>query len=150
WSDRFASHPLKPSRFSYQGCTSRVSVVWSILAGRRSSGHFAFPGSCSVRSSEGCSPPLAPLTRAYFATRWRILTCSAQPRVRLGATLAIAFLATASPAWVNLVPVAAFTGAIVAVGAAYVVGRTVSGLRSPTTLILAGVAIASAAIEIEE
>lgn len=61
----------------------------------------------------------------------------------LGATLAIAFLATASPAWVNLVPVAAFTGAIVAVGAAYVVGRTVSGSRSPTTLILAGVAIAS-------
>jgi len=61
----------------------------------------------------------------------------------LGATLAIAFLATASAALVNLVPVAAFTGATLAVGAAYLVGRSFSGSRSPTTLILAGVAIAS-------
>jgi len=61
----------------------------------------------------------------------------------LGATLAIAFLAAASPAFVNVVPVAAFVGATLAVGAAYVLGRTVTGSRNPTTLILAGVAIAS-------
>lgn len=61
----------------------------------------------------------------------------------LGATLAIAFLAAASPAFVNVVPMAAFVGATLAVGAAYALGRTVTGSRNPTTLILAGVAIAS-------
>ncbi len=61
----------------------------------------------------------------------------------LGATLAIAFLAGASVAWVTAVPVAAFLGATVAVGGAYALGRTVTGARNPTALILAGVAIAS-------
>lgn len=61
----------------------------------------------------------------------------------LGATLAIAFLASASAALVNLVPVAAFAGATLAVGGAYALGRTVTGSRNPTALILAGVAIAS-------
>jgi len=44
---------------------------------------------------------------------------------------------------VNIVPIAAFAGAASAVGAAYVLGRTVTGLRSTTALILAGVAVAT-------
>jgi len=59
----------------------------------------------------------------------------------LGATLAIAY---APAAWgVNAVPLAAFLGAIVAVGAAVVLGRSVRAGRSTTVLILAGVAIAA-------
>lgn len=57
----------------------------------------------------------------------------------LGATVAI----TAGSGTVSgLVPVAAFLGAVAAVAATYVLGRT-SGGRSATTLILAGVAMAS-------
>ncbi|HEV2249772.1 MAG TPA: iron ABC transporter permease, partial [Candidatus Limnocylindria bacterium] len=43
----------------------------------------------------------------------------------------------------NLVPLAAFAGAAAAVFGAYALGRTVSGLRTGTGLILAGVAVAA-------
>ena len=61
----------------------------------------------------------------------------------LGATLAIAFGPGTTLIGVNLVPLAAFAGAGAAVAGAYVLGQTVSGLRSNTGLILAGVAIAA-------
>jgi len=57
----------------------------------------------------------------------------------LGATLAIA---AGAPATGAVVPVAAFAGAVVGVILTYVLGRTV-GRRTNTSLILAGVAIAS-------
>src|SRR5205823_9733338 len=44
---------------------------------------------------------------------------------------------------VNIVPLAAFVGAGAAVAGAYALGRSVTGLRSTTGLILAGVAIAA-------
>lgn len=61
----------------------------------------------------------------------------------LGATLAIAFAPGKSFLGDNFVPLAAFLGAGAAVAGAYALGRTVSGLRTGTGLILAGVAIAA-------
>jgi len=61
----------------------------------------------------------------------------------LGATVAIVLAPGASVIGINLVPMAAFVGAGTAVAGAYVLGRTVSGLRSATGLILAGIAIAA-------
>jgi iron complex transport system permease protein len=61
----------------------------------------------------------------------------------LGATLAIAFAPGTSVLGVNIIPLAAFVGAGAAVAGAYALGRTVTGLRSTTGLILAGVAIAA-------
>src|SRR6185437_10298304 len=61
----------------------------------------------------------------------------------LGATLAIAFAPGTTLIGVNVVPVAGFFGAAAAVGAAYVLGRTVTGVRNTTGLILAGVAMAA-------
>jgi iron complex transport system permease protein len=57
----------------------------------------------------------------------------------LGATIAIAYGPPGSGA---LVTGAAFIGAVVAVGAAYSLGRSLRG-RDPSTLILAGVAVAA-------
>ena len=61
----------------------------------------------------------------------------------LGATLAIAFAPGTTLIGVNVVPMAGFAGAAAAVGAAYVLGRTVTGVRNTTGLILAGVAMAA-------
>ena len=61
----------------------------------------------------------------------------------LGATLAIAFAPGGSFIGENFVPLAAFVGAGAAVLGAYALGRTVSGLRTGTGLILAGVAVAA-------
>lgn len=61
----------------------------------------------------------------------------------LGATMAIAFAPGTTLVGVNIVPLAAFAGAGVAVAGAYALGQTVGGLRSNTGLILAGVAIAA-------
>jgi len=61
----------------------------------------------------------------------------------LGATVAIVLAPGVSVIGINLVPMAAFVGAGTAVAGAYVLGRTVSGLRSATGLILAGIAIAA-------
>lgn len=61
----------------------------------------------------------------------------------LGATLAIAYAPVAPLIGVNIVPLAGFIGAGAAVAGAYALGRTVTGLRNTTGLILAGVAIAA-------
>jgi iron complex transport system permease protein len=61
----------------------------------------------------------------------------------LGATLAIAFAPGSSLIGVNVVPLAGFVGAALAVAGAYALGQTVTGLRNTTGLILAGVAIAA-------
>ena len=57
----------------------------------------------------------------------------------LGATAAIALLPGADP---RILPLAAFSCALIAVGLAYAVGRSVGG-RSAVSLILAGVAVAA-------
>jgi iron complex transport system permease protein len=60
----------------------------------------------------------------------------------LGATLAIAY--TAPGAHVGeLLPLAAFAGAVCAVAGAYVLGRSVGGVRTTGALILAGVTVAA-------
>ena len=60
----------------------------------------------------------------------------------LGATLAIAYGPDTSSWPVGLLPLAAFTGAVAGVAAAYALGRSGGG-RTTTTLVLAGVAVAS-------
>jgi iron complex transport system permease protein len=60
----------------------------------------------------------------------------------LGATLAIAYGPDTSTWPVGLLPLAAFTGAVAGVAAAYALGRSGGG-RTATTLVLAGVAVAS-------
>jgi iron complex transport system permease protein len=60
----------------------------------------------------------------------------------LGATLAIAHGPDTSAWPVDLLPVAAFAGAVTGVAAAYALGRS-GGTRSTTTLILSGVAVAA-------
>jgi len=61
----------------------------------------------------------------------------------LGATIAIVYLPNASMGFVDVLPIAAFVGAIVGVALAYLLGYTVRSGRTSVTLILAGVAIAS-------
>jgi iron complex transport system permease protein len=61
----------------------------------------------------------------------------------LGATLAIVAAPVLALLGVNIVAIAAFAGASIAVLATFSLGRSVSRERSPTTLILAGVAVAS-------
>ena len=56
----------------------------------------------------------------------------------LGATLAVAYLSTQ-----KLIPPAAFAGAALAVGVTYALGRSAGRERMGTTLVLAGVTIAS-------
>lgn len=60
----------------------------------------------------------------------------------LGATLAVVYLPS-SEGPVGPLPAAAFIGALVGVGAAYALGRSVGRSRTSGTLILAGVAVAS-------
>jgi iron complex transport system permease protein len=60
----------------------------------------------------------------------------------LGATLAIAYGPDTSGWPVDLLPVAAFAGAVAGVAAAYALGRS-GGARTATTLILSGVAVAA-------
>ncbi|TAN34932.1 iron ABC transporter permease [bacterium] len=59
----------------------------------------------------------------------------------LGATLAIAYTAAGTDIGM-LLPLAAFAGALIAVIAAYVLGRSAGGVRGTSTLILAGVIVA--------
>jgi cobalamin transport system permease protein len=59
----------------------------------------------------------------------------------LGATIAVAF--GPSTAFALTVPLAAFVGAIVGVGLAYLLGRSSLAGRSSTSLVLGGVAVAS-------
>jgi cobalamin transport system permease protein len=60
----------------------------------------------------------------------------------LGATLAIAYGPDTSGWPVDLLPIAAFAGAVGGVAAAYALGRS-GGTRTATTLILSGVAVAA-------
>lgn len=60
----------------------------------------------------------------------------------LGATLAIAYSSAADRGG-ELLPLAAFAGAVCAVTGAYVLGRSVGGARTTGTLILAGVTVAA-------
>ena len=60
----------------------------------------------------------------------------------LGATLAIAYASAGSRAG-ELLPLAAFAGASLGVACAYALGRSVGGVRSTGTLILAGVIVAA-------
>jgi iron complex transport system permease protein len=59
----------------------------------------------------------------------------------LGATIAVAF--GPETAFAVTVPFAAFVGAIVGVGFAYLLGRSSLGGRSATSLVLGGIAVAS-------
>jgi iron complex transport system permease protein len=61
----------------------------------------------------------------------------------LGATIAIVYAVDLSVAGIHARPMFAFVGAVVAVGLAYLVGRSVGAGRSSTTLILGGVAVAA-------
>jgi iron complex transport system permease protein len=61
----------------------------------------------------------------------------------LGATLAIVLGHGATAFGISLVPIAAFVGAALAVAGAYMIGSSIGNYRNPTTLILAGVAIAA-------
>jgi iron complex transport system permease protein len=62
----------------------------------------------------------------------------------LGATLIIAFGRASTSTWaVDPLPIAAFVGALTAVAVTYLVGAAFGGVRSTTTLVLAGVAVAS-------
>jgi iron complex transport system permease protein len=61
----------------------------------------------------------------------------------LGATLAIAYLPHTSTWFIDPLPLAAFVGALVGVFATYAMGRAGSRTRAATTLVLAGVAMAS-------
>jgi cobalamin transport system permease protein len=60
----------------------------------------------------------------------------------LGATVAIAYAPPGSRAG-ELLPLSAFAGAIVGVGCAYLLGRSVGVVRTSGTLILAGVTVAA-------
>lgn len=60
----------------------------------------------------------------------------------LGATLAVAYTPAGTSAG-QLLPAAAFVGAVVSVVAAYVLGRSSGAGRTTTTLILAGVTVAA-------
>jgi iron complex transport system permease protein len=60
----------------------------------------------------------------------------------LGATLAIAYAPVGARAG-ELLPLAAFGGAVCAVAAAYLLGRSVGGVRGTGALILAGVTVAA-------
>ena len=61
----------------------------------------------------------------------------------LGATIAIVFAIDITLVGVQALPLFAFVGAVVAVGLAYMVGRSIGAGRSSTTLVLGGVAVAA-------
>ncbi|MGH2675005.1 MAG: FecCD family ABC transporter permease [Actinomycetota bacterium] len=61
----------------------------------------------------------------------------------LGATLAVAYLPGRADWPLNPLPLAAFVGALLGVGATYLLGRSGTRARSTATLILAGVAVAA-------
>jgi iron complex transport system permease protein len=62
----------------------------------------------------------------------------------LGATFVIAFGRASTHTWIiDPLPLAAFAGALAAVTLTYLVGASFNAVRSPTTLVLAGVAVAS-------
>lgn len=61
----------------------------------------------------------------------------------MGATLVIAYAPPLAHWWIDPLPLAAFAGALVGVGATYLMSRSVAGERGTVSLILAGVAVAA-------
>src|SRR5579864_5546605 len=84
-------------------------------------------------------------TSHLTATQEAILLQLRLPRVVLaglvGATMSIVFTHAAAAS--NLIPVAAFAGALIAVALAYAMGRAGGGGRTATSLVLAGIAVMS-------
>ena len=110
------------------------SILWSLRMPRVALGALA-GGTLAVAGAAYQGTFRNPLADPYLL--------GAAAGAELGATLAIAFLPGRAVLGVNLVAVAAFAGASLAVAGAYMLGRSAGGTRSVTSLILAGVAIAS-------
>ena len=92
-------------------------------------------GSCSPRSSAGCSRSRARPIRACSGTRCATRTSSVSPAAPgLGATLAIVYASPPRPTWA--VPLAAFGGAIAAVVVTYAIGRSVGATHMTGALVL--------------
>ena len=110
------------------------SILWSLRMPRVVLGALA-GGTLAIAGSAYQGTFRNPLADPYLL--------GAAAGAELGATLAITYLPGRAVVGVNLVAVAAFAGASLAVAGAYVLGRSTGGMRNVTSLILAGVAIAS-------
>lgn len=110
------------------------SILWSLRVPRVVLGALA-GGTLAIAGAAYQGTFRNPLADPYLL--------GAAAGAELGATLAIIFLPGQAFLGVNLVAVAAFAGAALAVAGAYVLGRSAGGMRGVTSLILAGVAIAS-------
>lgn len=113
---------------------SQESILWSLRMPRVVLGALA-GGTLAIAGAAYQGTFRNPLADPYLL--------GAAAGAELGATLAITILPGRAVVGVNLVALAAFAGASLAVAGAYVLGRSVGGMRSVTSLILAGVAIAS-------
>ena len=113
---------------------SQESILWSLRMPRVVLGALA-GGTLAIAGAAYQGTFRNPLADPYLL--------GAAAGAELGATLAITILPGRAVVGVNLVAVAAFAGASLAVAGAYVLGRSAGGMRSVTSLILAGVAIAS-------
>jgi iron complex transport system permease protein len=114
--------------------TQQESILWSLRVPRVVLGALA-GGTLAIAGAAYQGTFRNPLADPYLL--------GAAAGAELGATLAIIFLPGQAVLGINLVAVAAFAGASLAVAGAYVLGRSAGGMRSVTSLILAGVAIAS-------
>jgi iron complex transport system permease protein len=112
--------------------SQQESILWSLRVPRVVLGALA-GGTLAVAGAAYQGTFRNPLADPYLL--------GAAAGAELGATLAIIFLPGQALLGVNMVAVAAFIGAALAVAGAYVLGRSAGGLRSVTSLILAGVAI---------
>jgi cobalamin transport system permease protein len=110
------------------------SILWSLRVPRVVLGALA-GGTLAIAGAAYQGTFRNPLADPYLL--------GAAAGAELGATLAITFLPGQAFLGINLVAVAAFAGAGLAVAGAFVLGRSAGGMRSVTSLILAGVAIAS-------
>jgi len=128
----FARLPFvhRPSALTAQ----QESILWSLRVPRVVLGALA-GGTLAVAGAAYQGTFRNPLADPYLL--------GAAAGAELGATLAIIFVPGQALLGVNLVAVAAFAGASLAVAGAYVLGRSAGGVRSVTSLILAGVAIAA-------
>ena len=82
-------------------------------------------------------------TRASSATRSSTRTCSGSRPAPASARRSRSPTAGERDRRYDLLPLAAFVGALVAVALAYVLGRSAGGGRSPAALVLAGVTVAA-------
>jgi iron complex transport system permease protein len=110
------------------------SILWSLRVPRVVLGAMA-GGTLAIAGAAYQGTFRNPLADPYLL--------GAAAGAELGATLAIIFVPGQAFLGVNVVAAAAFAGAGLAVAGAYVLGRSAGGMRSVTSLILAGVAIAS-------